>query len=282
MIATNKRQDAIDWLNGKEKSFAEGVEILESSGFKPGVVRRLKTIGDTPVNREHLKENVRLYLQHVGQTVPDTDAELSVFEGKQPQEVLSENKEQMSMLKLSDKVMAGSVEMNDNVKEYLSIYADSYRCREKCHRMLIELGESNDEDIIAKRKQLCDDIDYMTDRLEWAYPVIREYLDNGTIPEQAKYEREDEEKTGNDDESKKDGVEDAALDAMSKEELQKLLRSAKTKILRKNNMLLYQSETKKAKEDPIPDGPKRVKYETAIAKLRTEVEKLEYAIARKG
>lgn len=234
------------------------------------------------MNREHLKENVRLYLQHVGQTVPDTDAELSVFEGKQPQEVLSENKEQMSMLKLSDKVMAGSVEMNDNVKEYLSIYADSYRCREKCHRMLIELGESNDEDIIAKRKQLCDDIDYMTDRLEWAYPVIREYLDNGTIPEQAKYEREDEEKTGNDDESKKDGVEDAALDAMSKEELQKLLRSAKTKILRKNNMLLYQSETKKAKEDPIPDGPKRVKYETAIAKLRTEVEKLEYAIARKG
>lgn len=74
----------------------------------------------------------------------------------------------------------------------------------------------------------------------------------------------------------------ADLDALTKDELKRMLKSAKTKILRKTNMLLYQQETKAEQENPLPECPKRTKYETAIAELQKDVEQLEYAIARKG
>lgn len=282
MVSTQKRQEAIDWLNSKTRAFSEGVAILEESGYKPGVVRRLKTIGETPVNREHLTENVRQYLRHLGEEVEDTDADLGVINGEEPQVLASENDSQDSLLTLADKVESGEkTDIDKKCGEMLIIYAKAYREREQGHRMLADVPEDNTEENVTKRKEIGDDIDRLTDKLERIYPLIKNYLDNGIVPSDEDAEdavkplAKEEQKVVTDDTT-------ANLDTLTKEELQKMLKSAKTKILRKSNMLLYQQETKAEHENPLPECPKRTKYETAIAELQKEVEQIEYAIARKG
>lgn len=275
MISKQKREEAINWLNSKSRAFEEGVAILEESGYKPGVVRRLKTIGETPVNREHLVENIRQYLRHLGQEVEDTDADMGVINGEEPQVLESENDGQDSLITLADKIEAGEKEDFDaKCGELLITYAKAFRQREQCHRMLLEVPEDNTEENVAKRKEISDDIDRLTDKLERIYPLIKNYIDNGVVPSYEETNEADEENTTDD--------KTADLDALTKDELKRMLKSAKTKILRKTNMLLYQKETKAEQENPLPECPKRTKYETAIAELQKDVEQLEYAIARKG
>lgn len=275
MISKQKREEAINWLNSKSRAFEEGVAILEESGYKPGVVRRLKTIGETPVNREHLVENIRQYLRHLGQEVEDTDADMGVINGEEPQVLESENDSQDSLITLADKIEAGEKEDFDaKCGELLITYAKAFRQREQCHRMLLEVPEDNTEENVAKRKEISDDIDRLTDKLERIYPLIKNYIDNGVVPSYEETNEADEENTTDD--------KTADLDALTKDELKRMLKSAKTKILRKTNMLLYQKETKAEQENPLPECPKRTKYETAIAELQKDVEQLEYAIARKG
>lgn len=275
MVSKQKREEAINWLNSKSRAFEEGVAILEESGYKPGVVRRLKTIGETPVNREHLVENIRQYLRHLGQEVEDTDADMGVINGEEPQVLESENDGQDSLITLADKIEAGEKEDFDaKCGELLITYAKAFRQREQCHRMLLEVPEDNTEENVAKRKEISDDIDRLTDKLERIYPLIKNYIDNGVVPSYEETNEADEENTTDD--------KTADLDALTKDELKRMLKSAKTKILRKTNMLLYQQETKAEQENPLPECPKRTKYETAIAELQKDVEQLEYAIARKG
>ena len=275
MVSKQKREEAINWLNSKSRAFEEGVAILEESGYKPGVVRRLKTIGETPVNREHLVENIRQYLRHLGQDVEDTDADMGVINGEEPQVLESENDGQDSLITLADKIEAGEKEDFDaKCGELLITYAKAFRQREQCHRMLLEVPEDNTEENVAKRKEISDDIDRLTDKLERIYPLIKNYIDNGVVPSYEETNEADEENTTDD--------KTADLDALTKDELKRMLKSAKTKILRKTNMLLYQQETKAEQENPLPECPKRTKYETAIAELQKDVEQLEYAIARKG
>ena len=275
MVSKQKREEAINWLNSKSRAFTEGVAILEESGYKPGVVRRLKTIGETPVNREHLVENIRQYLRHLGQEVEDTDADMGVINGEEPQVLESENDSQDSLITLADKIEAGEKEDFDaKCGELLITYAKAFRQREQCHRMLLEVPEDNTEENVAKRKEISDDIDRLTDKLERIYPLIKNYIDNGVVPSYEETNEADEENTTDD--------KTADLDALTKDELKRMLKSAKTKILRKTNMLLYQQETKAEQENPLPECPKRTKYETAIAELQKDVEQLEYAIARKG
>ena len=275
MVSKQKREEAINWLNSKSRAFEEGVAILEESGYKPGVVRRLKTIGETPVNREHLVENIRQYLRHLGQEVEDTDADMGVINGEEPQVLESENDGQDSLITLADKIEAGEKEDFDaKCGELLITYAKAFRQREQCHRMLLEVPEDNTEENVAKRKEISDDIDRLTDKLERIYPLIKNYIDNGVVPSYEETNEADEENTTDD--------KTADLAALTKDELKRMLKSAKTKILRKTNMLLYQQETKAEQENPLPECPKRTKYETAIAELQKDVEQLEYAIARKG
>ena len=47
-------------------------------------------------------------------------------------------------------------------------------------------------------------------------------------------------------------------------------------------MLDFQQESKADQPNPMPECPKRVKYETKIANLIKELEKIEYAIAALG
>lgn len=276
-VTESMRDAAIKWLNSKNHDFHSGLSILEQSGFKPAVSRRLRSLGDKPANREHLMENMRQYVRFVGKkVVPDTDAEIGVINGEQPKQADTEmpdskNESIISLAKHPETIH------NTDVSKMVIQYAKDYKLREKLHRQLIDMGEVNDDASVDKRKAIIEQMENLSDNLEKAYPVIRNYLDNGVYVPQT-----DDPGTGAGSVPGEPGGNARELDDLSKAELQKMLKSAKTKVLRKTNMLLYQQETKAAVENPMPECPKRTKYETAIAELQSEISALEYAIARKG
>lgn len=283
MLNDNQRQKAIDWLNSRGRDFTAGMKILEASGFKPGVVRRLKSIGESDDAKMHLVENIRLYLRFFGCEIEDTDAELGVFDGQQPEELnqKDENKGQ-TLEMLAVKVEAGETDAPEGAGRAIIEYAKLYRAREKAHREMAKVAESNDDEHVAARRKLSDTIDILTTKMEKLYPLVSGFLDNGTVPEAEAVETalaDDEPKAAA---AASETAEVPDLTGLSKEELQKRLKSAKTKILRKSNLLDYQQETKAEVPNPLPDCPKRVKYETEIAALKEEVKSLQYAIARKG
>lgn len=278
MLTSQYRQAAADWLKGK-KDYKEGLDILKKSGFKPGVVRRLESIGESDTARMHLKENIRLYIQFIGKEPEDTDADLGVINGKQPEVLKQEETKNLSIDELAVHFELSSAAPTGTSRAVIQ-YAKLYRLREKAHREMANVPETNDDEHVDARRKLSDTIDSCTSQMEKLYPVVKDYIDTKKVISNEELDallNEQEDKEAD----KKDETSDE-YDAQSKEELQKLLKSAKTKILRKKNLLEYQQETKADKPNPLPDCPKRVKYETEIAKLEKDVEALQYAIARKA
>ena len=281
MLTAKYRQEAINWLNGK-RDFKEGVAILKDSGYKPGVVRRLETIGESDTALMHLQENIYQYIQFVGaESVEDTDADLGVINGQHPEVLKQEDDKALSIEELSMKVETGECQMPVNASKAIIAYGKFYRQREKAHRLMKEVPETNEAENVEARRKFSDTIDSCTSQLEKLYPLVSEYLDTKKeISEESLAEALEEQEAKEEDNKEDDGADE--YDTLSKEKLQKLLKSAKTKIIRKKNMLEYQQETKAGTPNPLPECPKRVKYETEIAKLEKEVEALQYAIARKA
>ena len=150
----------------------------------------------------------------------------------------------------------------------------------QAHREMQEVPETNSDENIEARRKCSEIIDSCTTMLEKIYPLVQSYLEQKKVPSDEELSAVAEEPEKKDEE--KDETDEDDLNTLTKEELQKRLKSAKTKILRKKNLLEFQQETKGDTPNPLPDCPKRVKYETEIAKLEKEVEALQYAIARKG
>ena len=69
---------------------------------------------------------------------------------------------------------------------------------------------------------------------------------------------------------------------LTKADLQKKRKSVATKLLRAKNQLEFQQETKADKPNPMPDSPKRVKYETKVENLTKELSEIDYQIAALG
>ena len=72
------------------------------------------------------------------------------------------------------------------------------------------------------------------------------------------------------------------LSALSVEELKKLKANANTRLCRARNMLLYSSEKQTEKENPLPECPKRVKYEKKVEQETALIERIDYRLAELG
>lgn len=88
-------------------------------------------------------------------------------------------------------------------------------------------------------------------------------------------------KNGYPEENPEKEEDETDISSLSVEELKKAKSNAKSKITKARNMLLYSSESKPkdGKENPLPDCPKRVKYEKKVAAQEALVERIEYRLA---
>ena len=279
------RQKAIDWLNGK-RDFDAGIKVLEDSKFKPGVVAKLKRVGiKAPEAKSRLvylmRSLVQAWAMNDEEVVDNTDPATGLDEDSATI-VTDSSAEYIQMA--AEKLETEPNAVPERISSVIREYASAYKTRDKLHKQLAELPENNEPDVMEKRQELTKLIAEKTDLMEKLYPLYEKCLSlNEDISEEElkQLEHDDDNSTNADASENEGGVEsDNSYVGKSKQELQKLRKSISTKIGRAKNMLEYQQETKKDTPDPMPESPKRVKYETKIANLTAELEQIDYAIAK--
>ena len=282
------RQAAIDWLNGK-RGFDEGIKVLEESKFKPGVVAKLKRVGAKgPEAKARLIYLMRSLIQAWAMPEEATDNidPATGVDADEDQTIVTDSSAAYINMAI-EKLIVDPEAFPKRIASVIREYADAYKTRDMLHKQLAELPEDNLDETIAKRKALSDEIARKTEMMERMYPLYEKYqrlqedISEQDLKSLSKVDDDtqatDEKDAQDTDESMGDSFEDR-----TKEELQKLRKSVATKIGRAKNMLEYQQETKADAPNPMPESPKRVKYETKIANLTIELEKIDYAIAKKG
>lgn len=282
------RQAAIDWLNGK-RDFDAGINVLEKSKFKPGVVARLKRDG---VNGREAKARLVHIMRSLVQAwaMPDdqlndnTDPATGVDASEEPTIYTDSSDAYINMA--VEKLMVDPEAYPKRIAAVIREYADAYKKRDILHKQLADLPEDNDEATVAKRKELSDEIKAKTELMERMYPLYEKFqsLNEDISEEDIQCLENPTDDTQSIDEKDSSVIEPGVgnLDGRTKDELQKIRKSVATKIGRAKNMLEYQQETKAETPNPMPESPKKVKYETKIANLTKELEQIDYAIAKLG
>lgn len=272
------RQKAVDWLNGP-RDFNEGIQILEESKFKPGVVAKLKRQG---INGQEamsrlkylMRELIQAWAMPDDQLVDNVDPATGLDAG-----IDSQGHVDAAAMKLVDAVKlleTGEQSFPDNISAVIREYADAYKKRDTLHKQLADMPEDNDESTVKLRADLSDQIASLSELMEKLYPLYDKYQAEGKDASD-----EDMKKLEAKDDKNKKGT-DTDYSKLSKEDLQKTRKSVATKISRARNMLEYQQEAKAEVANLMPDCPKKVKYESKIANLSSEIEKIDYAIAALG
>lgn len=275
------RSEAMKWLGLKQdkRNFAAGLKILVKSGYKPNVQKLLVRKGELPWTMEKLTSCLRDVVQVYYNPddprfddVPDADI-LNDKTGEKPTV-----DEQDGIARLSGS--ADFRNMPEVMQTLIRNYSDAYKQRARLARQRYELGESNDEQSVEKRKTLGESIDRLTNYMDILIAMREKYEKDGVLPDMdtlnnAPSAAEVKEEDGKPEES-------VDYKSMSTDKLKTRRKSLTNQITRKENMLLYQSKSKQEEENPLPDSPKRVKLEKQIENLKAEKSKVEYELAERS
>ena len=283
----NARSQAMQWLAvpiGK-RNYATGLQILAKSGYKPSVHALLLRKGEQPFTVEKLtaclRDVIQLYYNPDDPRfadVPDVDV-LNDSDGQSSIKHQSID-EQTDMAKSADTV--SFQRMPEVMQLVVKAYSDAYKQRAKLARQRTEIGETNDAESVARRKEIGEQMDRLTDYMDALAPLKEAYDRDGKVPERAEFDgiaaSIQQKKTD------KAVAEDAAVDykAMDTDKLRTRRKSLSDQITRKRNQLLYQSNAKQAEENPMPESPKRVKLQRQVENLTAELSKVEYELASRS
>ena len=283
------RQAAINWLNGK-RDFDAGIKVLEDSKFKPGVVAKLKRVGEKgPEAKARLVYLMRSLIQAWAmpkEVATDNTDPATGVDANEDMTVYTDSSDAYINMAI-EKLTVDPEAFPKNIASVIRDYADAYKQRDILHKQLADLPEDNGEETVARRKELSDAIKAQSELMERLYPLYEKYqsLQQDISDYDLKsIQAADSDAQSMEDSDNADGSDsaDENLEGKSKEELQKIRKSVATKISRAKNMLEYQQETKAETPNPLPESPKRLKYETKIANLTKELEQIDYAIAKLG
>ena len=159
-------------------------------------------------------------------------------------------------------------------------FRECYNERSRQHRMLAALGETNTQAVCTQRKDIVARIAFLSNRMTLLAAIKRQFEQDRQLPTE---EQLDElyKKADTPEENPEKEEDETDISSLSVEELKKAKSNAKSKITKARNMLLYSSESKPkdGKENPLPDCPKRVKYEKKVAAQEALVERIEYRLA---
>lgn len=275
------RSEAMKWLGLKQdkRNFAAGLKILVKSGYKPNVQKLLVRKGELPWTMEKLTSCLRDVVQVYYNPddprfddVPDAD----ILNDKTGEKPTVDKQDDFARLSGS----ADFQNMPEVMQTLIRNYSDAYKQRARLARQRYELGESNDEQSVEKRKTLGESIDRLTNYMDILIAMREKYEKDGVLPDMDTLNNAPSAaEVKEEDEKQKKSVD---YKSMSTDKLKTRRKSLTNQITRKENMLLYQSETKQDEENPLPDSPKRVKLEKQIENLKAEKSKVEYELAERS
>lgn len=281
------RTQAMKWLAMpvNKRNFAVGLQILGKSGYKPNVHAMLVRKGEQPWTVDKLTTCLRDVIQVYYNPddprfaeVPDVD-DLNDRDGEHQ----SVN-EQESMAKSAD--TTSFKQMPEVMQLVVKAYADAYKQRAKLARQRTEIGENNDDESVARRKQIGEQMDQLTSYMDALAPLKEAYDHDGTVPDRATFDSIKNYSMVTKcmaafDQRPKVTVGKVDYHLMYTVQLRTRRKSLTNQITRKENQLLYQSNSKQAVENPMPDSPKRVKLLKQIESLKAERSKVEYELAER-
>lgn len=301
------REDAVRWLRRDydRRDYREGITLLERMRFKPLLTRRLKQCeAHPPMMRilvQAVTDGVNVYRNPTAPKFADTiPAEVEEATGgtlpPAPDEEESEEGDtsRPSPLQPQSSNLKPST-YPENVRRVVRWYADAYKRRDRLHREMRAVGESNDNESMARRKVLSDRIDTLTDYMDAIYPLKEAYHADGSVPTEEQLAAigtydvwESRHPTAAADNpaasqqaaSFRKKEEDFA--SMDIDELRTRRSSIRTMLTRKQNQLLYQSDKCLDKENPMPDSPRRTRLEKQVEALKEKLYQADKAMAKFG
>ena len=274
------RSEAMKWLGLKQdkRNFAAGLKILVKSGYKPNVQKLLVRKGELPWTMEKLTSCLRDVVQVYYNPddprfddVPDAD----ILNDKTGEKPTVDKQDDFARLSGS----ADFQNMPEVMQTLVRNYSDAYKQRARLARQRYELGESNDEQSVEKRKTLGESIDRLTNYMDILIAMREKYEKDGVLPDMDTLNNAPSAAEVKEEDEKQEKSVD--YKSMSTDKLKTRRKSLTNQITRKENMLLYQSKTKQDEENPLPDSPKRVKLEKQIENLKAEKSKVEYELAER-
>lgn len=275
------RSEAMKWLGLKQdkRNFAAGLKILVKSGYKPNVQKLLVRKGELPWTMEKLTSCLRDVVQVYYN--PDDPR----FDDVPDADILNDKTGEKPTVDKQDDIarLSGSADfqnMPEVMQTLIRNYSDAYKQRARLARQRYELGESNDEQSVEKRKTLGESIDRLTNYMDILIAMREKYEKDGVLPDMDTLNNAPSAAEVKEEDEKQEKSVD--YKSMSTDKLKTRRKSLTNQITRKENMLLYQSETKQEEENPLPDSPKRVKLEKQIENLKAEKSKVEYELAERS
>jgi hypothetical protein len=276
------REQAMEWLakDAHRRDFNEGVNILINSGFKTNVAVKLRHHGQQPwtVEKLHycLREMIQMYYAPDDpkyEDVPDPD-----ILNHESTATLTHEKSKSLIDQVTDKKKFES--MPEIIQIIIRTFGDSYKRRAILHRKMSELDEDNTPELMRERAALSEQIDMLSELMDQLNKYKEAYDADGTLPnlDNVKSDISAADKK-HETKSNKD-VDAEAIAKMDAKQLQTRHHSIVNQITRKENQIKYQSMSKKEKENPMPDCPKKLKLEKQISNLQSELEKVDYALAK--
>lgn len=262
------REQATKWLNGQTRDIDSGLDILKEANYKPHVIaifEKNKNRRDIP---DKVTQEIRNYLRYFANPTKDIHKdELSAEDA----DLLVKEKEFVSNIQIE----IANDQYPDIVKQLLVEFNEDYNKRSIAHKELKAVGESNDDESCEKRKVLLNRIKNYSTRMDILWPLFEAYKENPeALPSDeivlAAFNPDEvtEEDANDDDDEKKTGKE--LVLATDVEALKKQAENWRTKLVKAENRLNYQSEKKEDKLNPIPEGPKRIKQVKRIEQLTAE------------
>ncbi|HBB00724.1 MAG: hypothetical protein A2W86_11775 [Bacteroidetes bacterium GWD2_45_23] len=275
-ISVQLREKVAAYINrdSRRKTVDDGIDLLHQTGYKPNVYENFlknKFRRDIP---QKIDRVLRDYLRYpINPNDPDHDD----IENEIPSEV------NVNIEKVTAEIDQdfANKEYPDVVKRVLTEYSDLYKQRSILHKELKEIGETNSEDAVARRKTIAASILGVSHRMEELWKSYSAYKDSGIVPSDDLFNKPfDPDNPSSPVETKKQDTGITLADDI--EGLKKQKENWRIKIAKAENKLLYQSEKKLAKENPMPKGPKRITLEKKIERMKVEKEQIEYAIAEQS
>ncbi|KAA6352412.1 hypothetical protein EZS27_000362, partial [termite gut metagenome] len=171
------REDAIKWLNSKERNFSTGLSILINSGYKAQVASKINKWGDKPHSREkliyELRQMVKVWANPQDDRHIDIDFDEESDSGASAHQTLSEETI-VSILKEAEEEKdkeGDEHQLPPVIRKLIYCFAQSYKKRSILHSQLFEIPESNSEENVLKRKAIVEEIAMHSRRMDAFYAL---------------------------------------------------------------------------------------------------------------
>lgn len=265
-----------NWLNNPDRDYAAGVVLFSQHCKNKALVRYFQT-GTARFRMAKLVYEMRKLVKTAYLAGPPTATNaFSVIGSAQHSRLASKvtaNTSQVcrraSKVSIPDFILAAK-------KEISTLYS----VIDKKHRELYDLGTSNAEDVVRKRKRILDDRKPAIDRADRLYQLKEEWFSLEDGPARNRVANDIREMLAAPPEKQPTMVTpvethdrvslQTAVSGLSDLDLSKRRSALRSSITKTQNMLQYQTIRKGDSPAPMPPGPKRDEYQKKLKTLQKE------------